>query len=573
MLLIILFWILVSVSFLGWGKIFTSVLGPKAILEDFSETGHFFVGLSVCGILSGMWWCVAPITPGFGGILMGAGIGYGIASWPSHFHIQFKNPWFIATCVLFALAIAMKAAAPGSFYDSGLYYVQTIRWAQAHSVVPGLANLHVRFGNASMWHVLVAAYDWPQILGGDIDDLGELILLWFVVFHGWNGYKRSGFERYLSLSLVFFAIWQSKHLLTAPTPDLASGILGMQTLWQFRKFLKAWNPKESNQLNTRGLALFAQSLFLAQIKLSAIPFLIVAVLVNFLVIRKGWIISAINLVAFGLVVALSMVYRSYILSGYALFPVFSGGLSPDWLIPKTIVTEYLDGVRGFARHILTPAELANGLTYSKLGRLQFWDWFPIWAKDRKWNEWMVILMAVSGWLLLVRFASSHIRRSFKDHWPLIFFTWLSGMMLLFWFSNAPDVRFGMAILGMGLSYSMAAILLRISTTLNFIGHIKFYELASVAIAIWAVVWYADGRSLKQYAWVPPLYHHVEPAVYKNFQGHSMFTPADTEDPYADADQCWDSPLPCSQNAMPGLLWRGKTAADGFKFPSSTGVKK
>lgn len=568
MLIIALFWILASIAFLGWGKMSTSLLGPKAILEDFSETGHFFLGLSVAGLLSGFWWCLAPISPIFAGFVLGAGIGYWMASLPFHWHIEWKSPWFIAASALFTLALLMKSAAPTSFFDCGLYYVTSMRWAQQFPVVPGLGNLHVRLGTVSSWHLLTAAFDWPQWFRGNLDDLGELVLLWFVVFHGWNSIKRSGFERFLSLSLIFSAVWLSFPLLTSPSPDLATGLIGLQTLWQFRKFLKAWNPKEANQLNTRGLALFIQSLFLAQIKLSAIPFVIIAILILFLIIRKGWFISSFHMILFGLLVGATTIYRSYILSGYGLFPALHLGFSPEWLIPHDQIKDYLDGVRGFARHRLSLQELQGGMTYEALGRLSFWEWFPIWAKDRIWEEWVVILLAVSGWLLLVRFVSGHIRRSFKDHWPLIFFTWLSGMMLLFWFSNAPDIRFGMAILGMGFSYSFAAIILRISNQLPWIAGIGFQRMVLTSLALGTCFAYLDIRAIKDQILFPPRYPEANIRSYTNDQGFIFYAPDENYHSTNSSGQCWDGPLPCSVKPIPNLKLRTGNLKDGFFFNQS-----
>jgi hypothetical protein len=433
MLIIAFLWIFISISFWGWGRMFAAFFGSNAEKQDFSETGYFFMGLAFAGILSGIMWLFFPISPVTSAFILGGGLGYAFACLPASIEINFRNPWLLSASLLFALAILMKSAAPTDFYDCGLYYVQTVRWIQAFPVVPGLANLHIRFGNASAWHILGASFDWPFLWNGNFDDLGELVMLWFVVFHGWNALKVHGFERYVSLGLIGFAIIQSQSLLSAPSPDLASGLLGMQTLWQFRKFLRTWNPRQVNQLNTRGLALFVQSLFLAQVKLSAVPFLIIAVLVLFLVLRERWYKMVLVMAGFGVLVAGSMISRSYILTGHLLFPVLDGNFSPDWKVIPAEVEFYLDCVRAFARHNLSVVEMEQGRTYKELSRLSFIEWFPIWATDRKWNEWVLILFAVSGWLLLVRYASSHVRKSFRSHWPLIFFTWLSGMKLLFWF--------------------------------------------------------------------------------------------------------------------------------------------
>jgi len=565
LLLIAISWVVLSFCFLGWGKLVSTGFGPPDSRQDFSESGYFFMGVSLAGILSGIWWMFAPVNEIFGGFLLGIGIGYAVASLPFRLEISFKSRWFLASIALFFMALIMKAAAPTSFYDCGLYYVQTVRWIQQYPVVPGLANLHIRFGNASAWHMLSAAFDWKSIFQGSFDDLGELLLLWFLLFHSWNVLKLEGFERYLSLGLIFFAVWQSQNLVTAPSPDLAAGVLGMQTLWQFRKFLRLWNPREPNQLNTRGLALFIQSLFLAQIKLSAIPFLIIAAVVIFLVVREGWYLRVSQLLFLGICVAISMVFRSYYLTGFVVFPVWQGGLSPDWLVPEVIVKGYVNGVKGFARHFLTVQELSLGMTYDQYGLIPFSEWFPIWAKERRWEDWICMISGVTGWLLLVRYASTNIRKSFRSFWPLIFFTWLAGMMMLFWFSNAPDVRFGMAILGNGFSYTIATLGIWIEPVFKSAPHRLIRNVSVIGVALWAIWLYRDTRSLMNQRIFPPPYQKIEIETFSLNMNKKIYKPKSVQTNwYVDRYQCWDAPLPCSPVILQGVEFRGKTVKDGFR---------
>lgn len=562
MLFILIYWVVLSVSFWGWGRMLGSYFGSASVRQDFSETGYFFMGISVVGLLASVLWIFMPLNHMVGGFFVGAGFGYAIACLPVSPEINFRNPWFAFSSFCFLLALLQKSAAPTSFYDCGLYYTQTLRWVQQYAVVPGLGNLHIRFGNASAWHILSALLDINGPLGPHFDGLGELLLLWFLIFHCWNSLKLQGFERYLSLSLVAFALVLAYPLLSSPSPDLAAGVLGMQTLWQFRKFLRAWNPKEPNQLNTRGLALFFQSLFLFQIKLSSAPFFVVAVLILFLIARERWYKTVALLLAFGASFMLSLFCRSYILTGYVLFPIVDGGLKPDWKLWPADVQFYLDGVRGFARHRLTLPEVGKGWTYESLGRLSFSEWFPLWVSDRSLFDWFIILSAVCGWLLLVRYASSQVRKSFLNHWPLIFFTWLSGMMLLFWFSNAPDIRFGMAVLGIGFSFTTASLLNGLRPKI-YSGNSKWFpSLLMVVLAFMSVVFYRDMRPWQAARWVETPYPKVEIDHTEGPNGLFYFPKNRGEVPIP--DQCWDAPLPCGPHFDPDLQYRSSQLKDGFK---------
>jgi hypothetical protein len=565
LLSILVAWFVLVVTFLGLGKLLASGFGPDKAREDFPETSYFFLGMSFAGILAGIWWVFFPINAVFTGLLLGLGIGSLFAFGIPRFELSFRNLWFSIPMVLILFALLMKAAAPTSFYDCGLYYVQTIRWAQEYHVVPGLANLHIRFGNISSWHLLLAAFDRPVFFGGHFDAVGELALFWFLVFHSWNVVRLEGFERYLSLGLAGFALWQTHILLSAPSPDLIVGILGMQTLWQFRKFLRLWNPRQVNQLNTRGLALFTQSIFLVQIKLSAIPFLVIALVILFLIAREKWWLRCGQLLFLALVAGASMLARNFILTGYLVYPMWQGPFQPDWSVTSEAIKLYLQGVRGFARHILSPADAVAGLDYTYYGSIPFSTWFPIWARERSWTDWLTMLSGVGGWLALIQYASGQIRSNFWSKWPLIFYTWLSGMMLLFWFSNAPDVRFGIAILGTGFSYFVAALLFRIRNQVSSLP-IHFSK-ALLLLASLGLVWlYRDRRSLSAYVFQTSRHHEVKLTQFFDSAGRPFYTPENQQNNILiDGNQCWDSPLPCSEDPIPGLLYRGKTLQEGFRM--------
>jgi hypothetical protein len=569
LLLTLIFWIILSFAFWGTGRLLANSFGPATMREDYPETSYFFLGLSITGLLSGLAWIFVPVNFYFSSILTGIGIGYGLACLPVFPDINFKRPLFLLIAAIFGVALLIKSSAPTSFYDCGLYYVQTMRWVQNYALVPGLANVHIRFGNASLWHIFSAAYELPGIFKGSFDSIGELMLFWFLCFHAWQVYSLAGFERYLSLGLVIAGLFFTFPMLGAPSPDLACGVLGMHTFWQFRKFLRFWNPKQENKLNTRGLTLFIQSCFLAGIKLSALPFLLIAAVVCFLVIREGGYKQVIKLLVLGMAAGLAMVWRSYILSGFLFFPVFSGNMNPDWKIPDAEVAEYLAGVKGFARHIPSAAELSNGLTYELIASMKFSEWLPLWAAARNMSEWIFMLGGVFGWLLLVKYAGNKIRKQFSSQWPLFFYTWLSGMMLLFWFSNAPDPRFGIAALGSGFSYFTASILFLIESRFGFLTKNSIMHLILVCLALAGLFLYRDIRSVRTYYVRPASYHQPELEEYKLQDGVSGFTPEIQQTNWhLDGDMCWDSPLPCSPNPVPNLQLRGKTFAEGFRKVST-----
>src|ERR1044072_8068287 len=88
------------------------------------------------------------------------------------------QPVIIKAAFLWLLGFALYLSSRQSLaYDEGLYYIQFIKWMQQFPVVPGLANLHERFGFNSHWHVISALFNWSFITGQAINQLNVLLYL------------------------------------------------------------------------------------------------------------------------------------------------------------------------------------------------------------------------------------------------------------------------------------------------------------------------------------------------------------------------------------------------------------
>lgn len=90
-------------------------------------------------------WACAPIT--VAGL---AGAWVALKDWKRAVQPALANPVVLSSLVAFAwLTVAAMAIGPDRQYDTGLYHLQRVRWAQAYAVVPGLANVDGRFGTNS----------------------------------------------------------------------------------------------------------------------------------------------------------------------------------------------------------------------------------------------------------------------------------------------------------------------------------------------------------------------------------------------------------------------------------------
>ena len=70
-----------------------------------------------------------------------------------------KTGWGRALlCGFLVLLFAYGSSRGYMHFDTGLYHTQSIRWIEEYGVVPGLANLHSRFGYNSAAFALCALY-------------------------------------------------------------------------------------------------------------------------------------------------------------------------------------------------------------------------------------------------------------------------------------------------------------------------------------------------------------------------------------------------------------------------------
>jgi hypothetical protein len=69
------------------------------------------------------------------------------------------SPRLLLGLLALAAGVAAFASQPVTYYDTGLYHFQSIRWLAEHGAVPGLALVQIRFAFASAWFALAAPFE------------------------------------------------------------------------------------------------------------------------------------------------------------------------------------------------------------------------------------------------------------------------------------------------------------------------------------------------------------------------------------------------------------------------------
>ncbi len=342
--------------------------------------------------------------------------------------------------------------------DTLLYHAQIVKWIKEYPIVPGLGNLHGRLAYNSSFHVLASFFD----IGAFHDKS----------FHGLNGFFFLFLQATLLVRVWFLCrgdirisnIFAAVFIFLEPflvndsffvkmnslSTDFLTFVLTGYVVLNFISFL------ENGVLSAKGEVIIAMAIagFAATVKLVSVPLLLVPVFIMIRHMNVVWLKRAIEenkrfylilcLLVFILFAPWAM--RSVILSGYPVYPVhYVDIFNPDWKIPKELVVDEVRWIQSFARvpRVHPDQVLGHG----------FLHWFHRWHKQS-----VVPLGVVLGihLLVLIWFFPSY-KNILRKMWPI--YATLSAA-LVYWFSSAPDLRFGYGIIYTSAVFLVSAILVK-----------------------------------------------------------------------------------------------------------------
>ncbi|SFD19628.1 hypothetical protein SAMN05518672_101990 [Chitinophaga sp. CF118] len=449
---------------------------------------------------------------------------------------------FFAAAVLYVLYLS---AQPSFTYDEGLYYAQFIKWMQYYPTVPGLANLHVRFGFNSHWHVLAAVFNFSWIPGAAGNHLNGVLYL-MVVLYLLPRKQDTTFIRALKAGLLILINMPQVcvYNIIAPAADLPVFYLGCL-------IVVVWLENKSTDLLAGPGAVFLllAPLFLVTVKVSAVPVLLLTALFLLQSLRKHYYTRVLSILSIGVVMLVPWLIRNIILSGYPLFPMELPDLfHTGWRVPLSVVHATRQDITAFAFY--RAADIAKFMTDSWSQR--FVTWFG--QHLRVYDKLLLLVTIISPLIVYLR------RKSLPENFlPLYAFLMLG---CCFWLSQAPDPRF---------AYSYLVPLLVITFLLGFplLQNTRYV----LALSLLATLLFQAGTVVLQkrlhqtfltegmvkdtphQLWLTPT-PYTQQAVAVHETPFHLYVPLNTE-------LCWDTPLPCADHMPQGVKMRGTSLRDGF----------
>ncbi|QOI41030.1 hypothetical protein Lepto782_01020 [Leptospira interrogans serovar Canicola] len=458
----------------------------------------------------------------------------------------------------FLLSALVFSLNPPFAYDSGLYHIQSIKWIQEYSVVPGLANLHGRFGFNPNIFTIFALTSLKEIFKQEIFSV-NFVIYSILVLHSINRIykilKQEGFTNsFLLHSIVLFLILEQFMSLSSPTPDLISIVLPLYILTNL--------PKNENGIHSKlNLENYFSSIILSvytiSVKLATIP---LCILILLLIIRYKFdgkkLLIVISII---FLILLPWLIRNVILSGYLIYPFSAIDIfNFDWKVPLNAVVSEKLSITGWARN--------PGEGYKEAAQMKFWEWFPIWWNTiSKLNRLFIVISFLSPIFIFIYSLFKKIKIDFQT-FAILFTSWIG---VIFWILLAPDIRFGKAFLGV----SAISPLLYFNFKINFFP-IKISKTSKQIILVFIFiiisVFLINRRTYNRcknfirensaFFVRPKKIEIPQNLEFKKIQMNNLevFIPAE-------GDRCYDYEIPCMPYKNYSLILRGKTLQSGFKY--------
>lgn len=454
-LLILTTWVLWVIAALGWG---TFVLGWLRLgLSGRAQwQAGLWLGLGLILVVAAAVQLLVGIghTPGaalaafilVGGVVLAA---IRLARQMGALRASLSLPWrasrlpVLGLLLLLAIGlISMANLATGEPMDAdaGSYRIGSILYAADYPVVPGLGNLHFRFGfNSTLWPfaALVGSGPWSDqgyrlVTGVFLTTMIADLILRIVIP------RRSGStpgDWFMVIAICFTGgviLTDAGRWVPSPGQDIAILAVSVASTAFLADFVR--RPVENSWTGGMSIvtAVIAGSIRPLGWVLAVVTFVVVASIQR---IWLGWPWPRVRRAsrasgAWLVIVAAVMAARDALLTGWILYPLTALPLPVRWI--TTSGQAAAEGITAYAR---APGE-------DQVMALTSHDWVEPWASSFfSSREVFFLRLILLGAAATVAWTAG--RRAWRrSHRPLLAAMIPSAVMLVVWFWSAPDVRFG-----------------------------------------------------------------------------------------------------------------------------------
>ncbi len=459
-----------------------------------------------------------------------------------------KNIWFLTCLICFSLMILVLNAGPVRMDDTDSYHIQMVKWIQEYGSVPGIANLHLRFGFNSSWFSSIGLFSYPVAGLNSYVTLNGLLSIWFCYFllqkifspaYMGNIIRPSNFLLGLLVLLLFcFLDWPMIR-----GSSCSANYDFISTCCIMVLFIDLFDLQ-----NEAPIEWLIWPVYLFTIRIMNFPLLILSLVYISRFLKPVSVKSLLWIIFCGGFIIVPFLIRNIILSGYPVFPVYQlDFFSFDWKADKTKLIEISNYIKYFNR--VNPMYQSMSITE----RMNFPGWIPGWYIYLfRFDKLMLTFSFIGYVFLLFSFRNLKVR-----YFRIFLFTMIC--QLLSWFFIGPDPRFAYGPLLVGI---FATINCLPEMKVSWSGILKYAVLVTsflvLTYSVLKVIRYEEYRNFLTPRHLPvPV---VSTITVGRIKMHIPEKILNNWNP-----RCYDIELPCLYRLDPRLEARGKGIGDGFRL--------
>jgi hypothetical protein len=448
--------------------------------------------------------------------------------------------------LIFWATILLINAGPTMMDDTESYHIQSIKWIQEYGSVPGLVNLHERFGFNSSWFSSVALFSFSSKTTGGFTVMNSLISLWLCYWflEKFNQFqKENNLQAAFAIHLVFIVclfIWAfiKGNAATTNYDYITTAIILLLFTEVF--FSKKISP---------AIEWIIWPAYLLTVRLINYPLLLLSLFAFILFIKQKRTKQLLLPIVYCLLLIVPFLIRSIIIAGYPFYPAtFFDLTNVDWKPDPRVTERLLEYIKYYNRVSTTYFDIEQT---KALGA----SWISAWFQHLFPFDKILVLAGFTG----ILFSCIKLRIQ-KNNYSKAIITGLMILWLLSWFIIAPDPRFVYGILLFGIFLFEY----HLSSFVNDFRSIKLLLNALIILMIAGSSYYLFSKPLKQKEyrnWISPSKLPQPPVKEFVIDGITFRIPEIINNNWN--ARCYGTQLPCLYNIDPRLKLRGKNISNGF----------
>jgi len=444
------------------------------------------------------------------------------------------------------LIILVISAGPTIMDDTESYHIQSIKWIEEYGSVPGLANLHERFGFNSSWFSSVALFSFSSKLTGGFTVLNSVLSMWMCY---WfistfdNRSKENNTQTAFAILVTFICCLIIWPLLRGNAANTNYDFI--TTCIVLVLFMEMFLSKNI----TPTIEWLIWPVYLFTVRIINFPLLLLSVVGLIFFLRQKNLKTLFLPVTFCLLLIVPFIIRNVIVAGYPFYPSTSFDFTNvDWKADPQMIERLMEYIKYFNRVNTTYLEIEQT---KALGA----NWAPSWFRYLFLFDKALVVFGLIG--ISMSIGSIFIKKDRNTTLIAVCVAWLAC-----WFFTAPDPRFVYGILLYGVflfAYYFISVIKNKQVIKGLIDLLLIALFTTSSYYFISKLW-----KEKEYRnWVMPASLPQPPTKEFVIDGITFHIPEQILNNWN--PRCYGTPLPCLYQIDPRLRLRGKKMRSGFRL--------